>query len=120
MQLIDNLCPPAFLFLLYVAVHIGLDLSLGLYMTAGIKFFAGAVQIFLLNAFCKLDLGIVSWVIIAMPFLIMALATSIAMGLQLDRGLTNLAVEHFASPQKDSKVESLEGGEAPLQSNAIN
>jgi hypothetical protein len=119
MRIIEDLCPPAFLFLVYVAVHIGLDLSLGFYMTAVVKLITGAVQVFLLNAFCKVDLGIVSWVIISMPFLIMALGTSIAMGLQLDRGMTTLLKEHFTSPKKDGKVESLEGGEAPVQSNEV-
>jgi hypothetical protein len=119
MNIIENLCPPAFLFLLYVAVHIGLDLSLGLYMTAAVKLIAGVAQIFLLNAFCKVDLGIVSWVIISVPFLIMALGTSIAMGLQLDRGMTLLLKEQFTSPEKDDKVSTLEGGEAPVSSNAV-
>lgn len=119
MRLIENLCPPAFLFMLYVVVHIALDLSLGLYMTAVVKLLTGVVQIFLLNAFCKIDLGVVSWVIIAAPFLIMALATSIAMGLQLDKGMTLMMHEHFASPKKDAKIESLKGGEAPIPSNPI-
>jgi len=119
MRFIEDLCPPAFLFLLYVGVHIALDLSLGLYWMAGIKLATGAIQVFLLNAFCKVDLGVVSWVIIAAPFLIMALGTSIALGLQMDKGLTALATEHFSSPKKDSKIESLEGGEAPLPSNSI-
>ena len=107
MNIIENLCPPAFLFLLYVAVHIGLDLSLGLYMTAAVKLIAGVAQIFLLNAFCKVDLGIVSWVIISVPFLIMAL------------GMTLLLKEQFTSPEKDDKVSTLEGGEAPVSSNAV-
>jgi hypothetical protein len=119
MRLIEDLCPPAFLFLLYVVVHIAMDLSLGMYMTAGVKLVAGIVQIFLLNAFCKVDLGLVSWVIIATPFLVMALATSIAMGLQMDKGMTLMVKEHFASPKKDAKIEVLGPGEPPEQSNSI-
>jgi hypothetical protein len=95
MRIIEDLCPPAFLFLLYIAVHVGLDISLGLYLTAGVKVVTGIFQVFLLNAFCKIDLGVVSWVIISMPFLIMALATSIAMGLQMDQRMTSMMSEHF-------------------------
>ena len=119
MRLIENLCPPAFLFFLYVVVHIALDISLGLYWMAGTKLVVGAMQIFLLNAFCKFDLGVVSWVIISTPFIIMALGTSIAMGLQLDKGMTSLTKEHFASPKKDAKIESLGPGEPPEPSNPI-
>ena len=116
MRLIEDLCPPAFLFLLYVVVHVALDLSLGYYWMAGIKVATGAVQIFLLNAFCKFDLGVVSWVIIATPFLIMALATSIAMGLQMDRTLSVAFAEHFTLSKEPGEVQA---GEAPAPSNPI-
>ena len=119
MRLIEDLCPPAYLFLLYVVVHVALDINLGLYWMAGMKVVAGIVQLFLLNAFCKVDLGIISWVIISTPFLIMALATSIALGLQLDKGMSSLMKEHFSSPEKDKKVETLGGGEPPEPSNEI-
>lgn len=125
MRIIEDLCPPAFLFLLYVAVHIGLDISLGLYLTAGVKLMAGIVQIFLLNAFCKVDLGILSWVIISMPFLIMALATSIAMGLQMDQSMTSMMREHFGRASKTpEQIEALRrffggAGQPPEQSNPI-
>ena len=46
------------------------------------------------------------------------MATSIAMGLNLDRGLQTLAKEHFTG-QKDKNVESLEGGEAPISTNSV-
>jgi hypothetical protein len=112
MRLIEDLCPPAFLFLIYIVVHIALDISLGMYTTAGIKVVAGAVQIFLLNAFCKFDLGVVSWVIISLPFLMTALATSIAMGLQMDKAASKYLKESFTTT----------GGQAdgiPEQANSI-
>jgi len=113
MRLIEDLCPPAFLFLIYIVVHIALDISLGMYATAGIKVVAGAVQIFLLNAFCKFDLGIISWVIISVPFLMTALATSIAMGLQMDKSVSKYVKESFTTAT---------GGQAdgiPEQANSI-
>jgi len=118
MRFIEDLCPPAVLYLIYIVVHIALDLSLGLYITAAVKLVGGLVAVVILDSFCDVNLGVVSWVVIATPFIITALATSIAMGLNLDRGLQTLAKEHFTS-QKDKNVESLEGGEAPISTNSV-
>jgi hypothetical protein len=41
--------------------------------------------VYILDLLCRLDLGIVAWFIMAAPFIITALATSIAMGLEIDR-----------------------------------
>jgi hypothetical protein len=125
MRFIESLCPPAFLYMLYVLVHIGLDLSLGLYLTAGIKAATGVGLVFLLDAFCRVDLGVVSWVVIATPFVITALASSIAMGLQLDQTMTKYVVEKFTPLTADNKknrdiyVTQLKGGEAPVSSDRI-
>ena len=118
MRLIEDLCPPAFLFLLYVVVHIALDLSLGYYWMAGMKVVTGVIQIFLLNAFCKFDLGVVSWVVISTPFIIMALATSIAMGLQMDRTLSIAFAERFTMPLSKDPGQ-VQAGEVPEPSTPI-
>lgn len=125
MRFIESLCPPAFLYMLYVLVHIGLDLSFGLYMTAVIKAATGVGLVFLLDSFCRVDLGILSWVVISTPFVITALASSIAMGLQLDKTMTAYAIEKFTplsadnTKNRDRYVTQLKGGEAPISSNPI-
>jgi len=125
MRFIEALCPPAFLYMLYVLVHIGLDVSLGLYLTAFIKAATGVGLTFLLDSFCRVDLGVLSWVVIATPFVITALASSIAMGLQLDRTVTTYTMEHFSPITADDKknrdkyVTQLKGGEAPVSSNKV-
>jgi len=101
--LIENLCPPAFLFLIFIATQVALDLSLGMYYTAMLKVAAGAVQVYLLNSFCKVDLGVVSWAVIAVPFLITALGASIALGLQLDHHMSMMMQEHFTPDGKHKK-----------------
>jgi hypothetical protein len=118
MKFIENLCQPAVLYLMYMAVHVGLDLSLGLYITAVVKAVSGIVGSIVLDSFCQVDLGIVSWVVIATPFIITALATSIAMGLNLDKGLQSLAAEHFTSLSSDKYVQKLGGDEAPLSTSS--
>jgi hypothetical protein len=109
MKFIENLCPPAVLYLIYIMVHIGLDLGLGLYITAGVKLLSGIICVLLLDSFCDVDLGIVSWVVISTPFIITALATSIALGLNLDKGLQTLAAEHFTGEKS---------GEIPTSTNS--
>jgi hypothetical protein len=117
MMFIEHLCPPAALYLIYIMVHIGLDLGLGMYITAAVKLVSGVVCVLLLDSFCEVDLGIVSWVVISTPFIITALATSIALGLNLDRGLQGLAKEHF-SGKKEDLVKSLGPGEPPISTNS--
>jgi hypothetical protein len=98
MRFIDALCPPALLYLLYSVVHVGLDLSQGLFATAAIKFVMGVAGVVVLDTLCGVELGIVSWAIIATPFLIMALATSISLGLGIDRTVARFVKEGFQGP----------------------
>ncbi len=98
MRFIENLCPPALLYLIYVVIHIGLDLSLARFATAGIKFIMGVAGTVILDALCGVDLGIVSWAIVATPFLMVALASSISLGLGLDRMMSLAIRDGFANP----------------------
>lgn len=87
MRFIESLCPPALLYLLYTTVHVGLDLSMSLFATAAIKGVMAIAGTIILDALCGVDLGIVSWAIVATPFIMVALASSISLGLGLDRML---------------------------------
>lgn len=98
MRFIDALCPPALLYLLYSVIHVGLDLSQGLWATAAIKVVMGLAGVVVLDALCGIELGVVSWAIIATPFIIMALATSISLGLGIDRMASRLMREGFQGP----------------------
>lgn len=106
MRFIDALCPPALLYLLYIVIQIGLDLSLGLFITAAVKVVMGITGTIILDAFCGVDLGIVSWAIIATPFIMTALAMSISLGLGLDRMMSKYVKESFTD-QKNGKVDAL-------------
>lgn len=98
MRFIDELCPPALLYALYLAIQLGLDAADFAWMTFAWKFVFGGATVFVLDLLCRLNLGIVSWFIMAVPFIVTALATSIAMGLQVDRLATQAVrqtVERF-------------------------
>jgi len=95
MRFIDSLCPPALLFVLFVAIQVALDVSLGLFITAGFKIGAGILGAIFLNALCGVQLGVVAWALIATPFIITSLATAISMGLDADHRIASTAREHF-------------------------
>ncbi len=101
MRFIDSLCPPALLYLLYTTIHIGLDISLSMYASALVKIAMGIAGTVILDALCGVDLGIVSWAIVATPFLMVAIAGSITLGLGMDRML----YEKFSNP--DHKEDAL-------------
>lgn len=98
MRFIDALCPPALLYLLYVVIHTGLDLSLGMFATAVIKAIMGVAGVVILDALCSVDLGIVSWAIVATPFIMVALASSISLGLGIDRMTYQQVKDNFSNP----------------------
>jgi hypothetical protein len=79
-------------------VHIGLDLSQSLFVTALVKLVMGLAGVLVLDALCGVELGLVSWAIIATPFLMMALATSISLGLGIDRMAATMVREKFQGP----------------------
>jgi uncharacterized membrane protein YhiD involved in acid resistance len=121
-QFIDFLCPPALLYVLYTTIHVGLDLSLGMYMTALIKAGMGVAGAVILDALCSVDLGIVSWAIVATPFIMVALASSISLGLGIDRLASHVVKETFKlkSEEKKENFESKDKkNDLPKQSNEI-
>ena len=119
MRFIEELCPPALLYLVFIAVNVGLDLSLSMWITAAVKVVGGIAGVIILDGFCSVDLGVVSWAVMAMPFIVTALGTSIAMGLQLDRTITHFAVESFTNSNSDAKVQTLGAGEPPISTSAV-
>ena len=85
MRFIEDLCPPALLYLIFLVIQLGLDLSLGMFVTFLLKLIFGIAAVVVLDTFCGVGLGIVSWVIVATPFVITALATAIAIGSNFDQ-----------------------------------
>ena len=127
MHFIDALCPPALLYLLYIVVHVGLDLSLGMFVTAAIKVLTGIAGVVILDALCSVDLGVVSWAIVATPFIMVALGTSISIGLGIDRQAALLMREGFSPISADNKKNKdiyvtqfkYDSGALPLNSDSV-
>ena len=73
----ELLCPPALIYLIFSLTQIVIDTINGLYNTAVIKVWVSFVFTILLNYLCKLGLGIISRVIVFIPFILMTIIVSI-------------------------------------------
>ena len=114
MQAIESLCPPALLFAIFLALQLGLDVAMGLFVTAILKVLLGLAAILVLDMFCGVELSVVSWFLVATPFIISALATAIAIGTDFDDMVMNgLVYETF-------RVKSAKTDDLPADSNAVN
>jgi type IV secretory pathway TrbD component len=109
MRFIEDLCPPALLYLIFLAVNLGLDFAHGMIATMVVKGVLGVAVVLVLDMFCGMGLGVVSWFVVALPFIVTALGTSIAMGLRFDELFVR---EKFLD--KHAKTNDL-----PADSNAI-
>ena len=86
------ICSPALLYVILCSIQIIIDFIHGLYNTAIIKIGVTIVMTIVLNVLCEIDLGIVSWIIVLIPFLFMTIIASIilvALGLDKSDGTTN-------------------------------
>ena len=95
MRVIEDLCPPALLYLIFLVVQLGLDASLGMWVTLVVKAVLGFATVIVLDTFCSIELGVVSWFLVAAPFVITALATAIAMGTHFDDIVLQRVKEKF-------------------------
>jgi hypothetical protein len=84
MRVLESLCPPALLYAIFLVVQLGLDASLGMWVTFVIKLLVGIAVVLVLDVFCGVGLTPVSWFLVAAPFFITALGTAIAMGTGFD------------------------------------
>jgi hypothetical protein len=86
------LCTPALLYLILCSIQIIIDFIQGLYNIALIKIGVTIVMTIVLNVLCEIDLGIISWIIVLIPFLFMTIIASIilvALGLNEATGTTS-------------------------------
>jgi len=66
-----NLCPPAIIYLIFSITQILIDSYKGLYNTAFMKVIVASMVTLLLNILCEKGLGVVSWIIVFIPFILM-------------------------------------------------
>ena len=66
-----NLCPPAIIYLIFSITQILIDTYKGLYNTAFMKVIVASMVTLLLNILCEKGLGVISWIIVFIPFILM-------------------------------------------------
>lgn len=84
-----TICPPALIYIVFSLTQIIIDLVKGLYNTAFMKFIVMTIIGFLLNILCLGGLGIISWIIVFIPFVLMTIITAMllyAFGLNATTG----------------------------------
>jgi len=112
MRFIEDLCSPALLYLIFLVIQLGLDASLGMWVTFIVKLILGGATVIVLDTFCGIGLDSVSWFYVAAPFFITALGTSIAIGTQLDAKVLGQLKEKF----EDKKARE---SDIPESSNSV-
>ena len=78
-SMLNKLCMPALIYLIFSFTHVVVDTYKGLYNTAMIELWIGIVFTLLLNILCEQDLGIIAWLIISIPFLLMTIIASLVL-----------------------------------------
>ena len=72
-----NLCSPALIYLVFSITQVVVDTIKGLYNVALLKFIMMVLFTLLLNILCERGLGVISWIIVFVPFVLMSVITSI-------------------------------------------
>jgi len=76
-MIFSGLCPPALIYLIYSVVQIGIDIIKGYYNTGFVKVWVAFIFTILLNYLCQSGLGIISWIIIFIPFVLMTVIVAV-------------------------------------------
>ena len=69
--MLQPLCMPALIYLIFSVTHVIIDMYKENYDKAVLEFFIAAIFTLLLNLLCRQGLGIISWLIVSIPFLLM-------------------------------------------------
>ena len=76
-MIIETLCPPAIVFIVFVMVHVIMELYDYKYKRALLKTLLAILVVCLLEALCLSNMSIISWVIVFMPLIIYSYMTLI-------------------------------------------
>ena len=93
--LFSHVCAPAVIFFIYALIQIILDIFKKLYNQALIKYIIMIIFTWLLNILCKSGLGIVSWILVFIPFILMTVITALLLFLfKLDPKTGNIETDN--------------------------
>ena len=109
-----NICLPTLIYIIFSLTQVIIDTYIGKYNTAFLKLLVMIIISFLLNTLCEHDLGIISWIIVFIPFIFMTFIVSMLLyifGLDASSGKVDIhhdgditAPNGSSSPQYESFV----------------
>lgn len=73
---LQEICSPALIYLVFSITHVVIDTVQGMYNMAFIKLWIALIFTILLNFLCTSGLGIISWFIVFIPFILMTVIVS--------------------------------------------
>jgi len=76
-MIVEYICPPAILYLAFSITQIIIDIFRGDTNTAFLKFIVMMIFTVVLNILCAAGLGIISWFIVFIPFILMTYITTV-------------------------------------------
>jgi hypothetical protein len=96
-----GLCAPALIYVAFSLTQIIIDTFKGLYNTAFFKVIVMIIITILLNALCQAGMGIISWIIVFVPFIFMSVIVAILLYIfRLDPATGKLNIKCNESSQK--------------------
>ncbi len=102
--MLERICAPALLYIAFSVTQIIIDIFKGMTNTAFFKFIVMVVFAIILNALCSRGLGVISWFIVFVPFIMMTIITTMLLfvfGLSPSSGGLNYTVDY---PGKSNTV----------------
>ena len=84
----NSKCTPTTFYLIFAGIQIFMDLINGVYYSAIVKFLIMIVFSTLLNILCMRNLGIVSWLLVFMPFILTTLVSALILDTMNSDGKT--------------------------------
>jgi hypothetical protein len=103
-----QLCAPAIIYLLFSFTQILIDTFNGMYNTVFIKIIVTIVVTLLLNILCERGLGLVSWIIVFIPFILMTVIVTMLLyvfGLDVATGTITAPQSNAVSCSKNVTIE---------------
>ena len=102
-----TICPPAMIYIVFSLTQIIIDIVKGLYNTAFMKFIVMTIIGFLLNILCLGGLGIISLIIVFIPFVLMTIIATLllyAFGLNASTGKISQSQSPSQTPPEIDEV----------------
>jgi hypothetical protein len=101
---LESICTPALIYLVFSIVQIIVDTGKGLFNTAFLKLVVTFIFTIFLNYLCERGLGVISWIVVFIPFILMSIIISVLLlMLGLDPTTGKLKVNGVTTPVEDPR-----------------